>query len=83
MASLEDALHDAHFVERGLFAHKVAGPSGKTMAALPMPIAPTLRGVPETRRSPKLGADTEALLGAMPGKVDAGFPSGVATQQES
>src|SRR5207244_11282593 len=28
MASLEEALHDPHFVERGLFAHMVAGPSG-------------------------------------------------------
>jgi crotonobetainyl-CoA:carnitine CoA-transferase CaiB-like acyl-CoA transferase len=62
MASLEEALHDPHFVERGLFAHKIAGASGKTIAALPMPIAATLRGAPGAKTSPKLGADTDALL---------------------
>ncbi len=62
MASLEEALHDPHFVERGLFAHKVAGASGTTMAALPVPIAATLRGTPGVKPSPKLGADTDALL---------------------
>ena len=43
MASLEEALHDPHFVERGLFAHHIAGASGATMPALPVPIAATLR----------------------------------------
>src|SRR5258708_38695529 len=62
MASLEEALHDPHFVERGLFAHKIAGASGKTIAALPMPIAATLRGAPGAKTSPKLGADTDAFL---------------------
>jgi alpha-methylacyl-CoA racemase len=61
MASLEEALHDPHFVERGLFAHKVAGPSGKTMPALPVPIAASLRGAPDVKPSPKLGADDELL----------------------
>ena len=41
VASLEEALHDPHFVERGLFAHQVIeAASGKTMPALPVPIAP-------------------------------------------
>ena len=40
MATLEEALRDPHFNERGLFAHKVAGPSGATMPALPVPIDP-------------------------------------------
>src|SRR5204862_3210616 len=62
MASLEEALHDPHFVERGLFAHKVAGRSGATMAALPVPIAATLRGAPGTKQAPKLGADNNMLL---------------------
>ena len=66
MATLEDALHDPHFVERGLFAHTVAGPLGHTMPALPMPIAETLRETPGVKASPKLGADTEALLKALP-----------------
>ena len=61
MASLEEALHDPHFVERGLFAHQVAGASGKTMPALPVPIAATLREAPGPRPSPKLGADNDLL----------------------
>jgi alpha-methylacyl-CoA racemase len=61
MASLEDALHDPHFVERGLFAHRVAGSSGATMPALPVPIAQTLRAAPREIPSPKLGADNDLL----------------------
>ena len=61
MASLEEALHDPHFVERGLFVHRVAGPSGATMQALPVPIAETLRAAPGVKSSPALGAD-DALL---------------------
>src|SRR5712671_3328182 len=54
MASLEEALHDPHFVERGLFAHQVAGASGATMPALPVPIASTLRDNPCAKSAPKL-----------------------------
>jgi alpha-methylacyl-CoA racemase len=61
MASLEDALHDPHFVERGLFAHQVSGASGKTIPALPVPIAETLREKPSAKPSPKLGADNDLL----------------------
>jgi alpha-methylacyl-CoA racemase len=61
MASLEEALHDPHFVERGLFAHRVAGPSGAAMPALPVPIAATLREKPGTKRSPALGSDNDLL----------------------
>src|SRR4051794_10950358 len=61
MASLEEALHDPHFVERGLFAHTVAGPSGTTMPALPVPLAATLRATPGVKPSPKLGADNALL----------------------
>jgi crotonobetainyl-CoA:carnitine CoA-transferase CaiB-like acyl-CoA transferase len=56
MATLEEALHDPHFVERGLFAHKVAGPSGAAMPALPVPIDPQFRGDPGVAKAvPKLG----------------------------
>jgi crotonobetainyl-CoA:carnitine CoA-transferase CaiB-like acyl-CoA transferase len=61
MASLEEALHDPHFIERGLFAHKVSSASGKTMPAVPVPIAATLREKPGTKASPKLGADNGLL----------------------
>jgi alpha-methylacyl-CoA racemase len=55
MATLEEALHDPHFVERGLFAHKVAVPSGATMPALPVPIDPRFRDDAATSKPmPKL-----------------------------
>ena len=38
MATLEEALHDPHFIERGLFVRQVSGPTGATMPALPVPI---------------------------------------------
>jgi alpha-methylacyl-CoA racemase len=43
MATLEEALRDPHFAGRGLFAHNVAGPTGATMPALPVPIDPQFR----------------------------------------
>jgi alpha-methylacyl-CoA racemase len=56
MATLEEALRDPHFVGRGLFAHKIAGASGKTMPALPVPVDPQFRGSPRvTPAGPKLG----------------------------
>ncbi len=56
MATLEEALRDPHFVGRGLFAHKIAGSSGKTMPALPVPIDPQFRNSPRvTPAGPKLG----------------------------
>ena len=61
MVSLEDALHDPHFVERGLFAHSVGGVGGKAFPALPVPIAETLREAPGAKASPQLGADNRLL----------------------
>ena len=56
MATLQEAVRDPHFVGRGLFEHKVAGPSGATMAAAPVPIDPAFREPPGTvKPMPKLG----------------------------
>jgi crotonobetainyl-CoA:carnitine CoA-transferase CaiB-like acyl-CoA transferase len=44
---LEEAMRDPHFVGRGLFAHKIETASGKTIPALPVPIAPAFRGKPD------------------------------------
>jgi crotonobetainyl-CoA:carnitine CoA-transferase CaiB-like acyl-CoA transferase len=56
VASLEEALADAHFVERGLFAHSVAGDTGATMPALPLPIDPAFRDPPgSVKAAPELG----------------------------
>src|SRR3954452_3832142 len=63
MASLEEAVRDPHFVERGLFAHTIASGRGATMPALPVPIAAALRHKPATKAAPKLGADNDLLKG--------------------
>jgi crotonobetainyl-CoA:carnitine CoA-transferase CaiB-like acyl-CoA transferase len=54
VTTLEEAMRDSHFVERGLFAHKVETASGKTMPALPLPIAPEFREVPAAKKAPPL-----------------------------
>jgi hypothetical protein len=51
MATLEEALRDPHFIGRGLFAHRVAGPSGATMPALPVPIDRAFRDDPANVKS--------------------------------
>ncbi len=51
---LQQAIRDPHFVERGLFAHQVASASGKTIPALPLPIAPEFRDKPGAKKAPKL-----------------------------
>ncbi len=43
VASLEEATRDPQFVGRGLFSAKIAAPSGATIPALPVPIAPEFR----------------------------------------
>jgi crotonobetainyl-CoA:carnitine CoA-transferase CaiB-like acyl-CoA transferase len=62
VVSLEEALRDPHFTGRGLFAHRVAGASGTTLPALPLPIAPQFRGEPDAKRAPDL-APTRPLSG--------------------
>ncbi|MBI3703380.1 MAG: CoA transferase [Rhizobiales bacterium] len=52
---LEEAMRDAHFVERGLFAHGIETGTGKTWPALPLPIAPQFRDTPGVKKAPKLG----------------------------
>ena len=52
---LDQAMRDPHFLERGLFDHKVATASGKTIAALPLPIDPAFREKPTTKKAPPLG----------------------------
>jgi crotonobetainyl-CoA:carnitine CoA-transferase CaiB-like acyl-CoA transferase len=63
VVSPEDALADLHFRGRGLFDAEVAD-NGQRIPALPVPLAPTLRGAPETRRAPQLGEANPLLDGA-------------------
>ena len=52
--SLQEAMGDPHFVERGLFAHSIDGDAGASIPALPLPIAPEFRDAPRSKKAPKL-----------------------------
>jgi len=52
---LEKAMADPHFVQRGVFAHKVVTASGKTLPALPVPVSPDFRQAPGVKKAPNLG----------------------------
>ncbi len=55
VAPLEEAMRDPHFIERGLFEHKVATASGKNLPALPLPVAREFRERPGAKKAPRLG----------------------------
>lgn len=57
VSSLEEAQRDPHFVARGLFARSIAGASGASMPALPVPIVPDFRDDVKAKAAPKLGGD--------------------------
>lgn len=64
VATLEEALADPHFRERGLFRHKIGNAEGETLPAVTVPVAPQFRApVDDVRASPELGADNASLLG--------------------
>src|SRR5262249_1936804 len=54
VVNLEDALEDPHFVESGLFKNQISTPGGKTIPALPLPIAPQFRAGETTKPAPPL-----------------------------
>ena len=60
VASLADAMRDPHFVERGLFAYRVAGADGTAITALPVPLAPAFRDGVAEKASPPLGETPDA-----------------------
>jgi alpha-methylacyl-CoA racemase len=49
VASLQEAVHDSHFVDRGLFGYEVEI-AGKHVPALPVPISPQFRKAPARAR---------------------------------
>jgi alpha-methylacyl-CoA racemase len=62
VASLEEAVRHPHFVARGLFASVLDGGEGRSIPALPVPLAPVFR---EPRRAgyPMLGEANRLLEG--------------------
>lgn len=54
MSTIEEALADPHFSERGLFGRNVTLPDGTTIPAVPVPIAPQFRMEEKNRPFPAL-----------------------------
>jgi alpha-methylacyl-CoA racemase len=61
VAALEEAVRDPHFVGRGLFAGALSDGAGRSIPALPVPLAPVFRDAGE-RVYPTLG-EAKDLLG--------------------
>ena len=53
--SLEQAVQNPHFVERGLFDRTVRASDGRTIPALPVPICPSFRSAEKEAAAPQLG----------------------------
>lgn len=63
VATLEEAVQDAHFRARGLFDRRIENEAGALMPALAVPIAELFREARDTvKRAPVLGADNERLV---------------------
>lgn len=60
VATLEEAAQDEHFRARGLFARQVTA-GGRTIPALPVPLAPELRGPDRPASAPALGEANDLL----------------------
>ena len=63
VVSLEEAVADLHFRGRGLFNASLEQ-GGEQIPALPVPLAPVLRGPPDIATTPQLGEANELLDGA-------------------
>ncbi len=61
--TVEEALDDPHFRERGVFAHVLANAAGQRLPALPVPVAAAFRGAPGIpAEAPELGAHNSEYL---------------------
>lgn len=55
VASLEEALQDQHFIDRGILSKRISNPAGEEISALPVPIAEAFRAGGPARAAPPLG----------------------------
>ena len=58
--TLQEAVRDAHFVERGLFARRLVA-EGRQIPALPVPLAGAFRSAGSEATYPGLGESNELL----------------------
>jgi crotonobetainyl-CoA:carnitine CoA-transferase CaiB-like acyl-CoA transferase len=64
--TVQEALDDPHFIERGLFARQLKNEDGATMIALPVPIATAFRPGTVSAVAPRLGEHNAELLDSRP-----------------
>jgi alpha-methylacyl-CoA racemase len=64
VADLEDAVADAHFVERGVFTHTLEGGEAGSIPALPVPICSAFRQT-NAAAAPQLGQSNATLIRKM------------------
>ncbi len=60
VASMQEALNDAHFKARGVFSRKVTA-DGKSVIALPVPVADVFRNTQTEAGYPALGSDNKII----------------------
>lgn len=68
VVSLDQAVQDPHFVERGVFDRRVTTREGDSIPALPVPICDAFRASGNEARAPLLGEHTEALFNTPAGE---------------
>jgi len=51
MRSLDEALRDPHFIQRGLFEHRARSAQGATLPALPVPVDPQFRDAASSEKA--------------------------------
>ncbi|MBI3433762.1 MAG: CoA transferase [Proteobacteria bacterium] len=61
VASIEEAVRDPHFAERGLWDHYIAGAQGARMPALPVPVAHNFREPAGTAKAAPALDDASAM----------------------
>jgi alpha-methylacyl-CoA racemase len=62
VVGLEQAVSDPHFVQRGVFGHKVRLSGGDVISALPVPIADIFRAEEKVRDAPPLGSGSPNFI---------------------
>jgi alpha-methylacyl-CoA racemase len=61
VATMQEALNDAHFKARGLFSRTVTA-DGQSVIALPVPVADVFRKPQPAAGYPALGSDNKILF---------------------
>jgi glycerate 2-kinase len=77
LRDLREAVEDPHFVERGIFAHKLENEAGATIPALPVPVVPQFRAPKAwTRAAPALADARAEAVSSNSAETSLRYPAG-------